>query len=148
MNILSSLGVNSTLWIQLACFLVSYVALSNLVLKPYLAALTEREKRTIGNEETAIRLIEEANNLYAQYEKKAREINSEMKSEYDVSRAKALKEAEALLHSAREEAATLLDSARSKITGEIQTARKSLSADVPAIGSAIASKLAGKEISL
>lgn len=148
MEILSSLGVNDTLWIQLACFLVSYAALSQLVLKPYLAAMHEREKRTVGNEESAVRLLEEANGLAAQYENRARAINTEMKAAYDTTRQKATKQAESVMAEARNEATQLLDAARGKISTEIQSARQTLASDIPAIGAAIATKLSGKDMSV
>jgi F0F1-type ATP synthase membrane subunit b/b' len=148
MQILNSLGVNYTLWIQLACFLISYVALTSLVLKPYAAALREREKRTFGNEETAVRLIEEANVLHTEYETKARGINAEIKQHYDRSRSEAMKEYDLKIAQARAEAAALLETSRGKIKSEIQAARQQLSGEVPVIGAAIASKLAGKDISL
>ena len=148
MDILNSLGVNSTLWIQLVCFLVSYAALTQLVLKPYLAAMHEREKRTVGNEEAAGRILEEANTLFSQYETRARAINTEMKVQYDAARSAATKQAESIMTNARVEATQLLESARRKITTEVQGARTSLSNEIPAIGSAIATKLAGKDISV
>jgi len=117
-------------------------------LKPYLAALSEREKRTVGGEELAVRLVEEANDLQDRYESKAREINAQVKGLYDQSRTAAQKQSDQVVDSARKEASTLLDQARTVITSEIQTARKTLSAEVPAVGSAIASKLAGKDLSL
>ena len=92
MELLKSLGVNSTLWYQLACFIVSYLALSNLILKPYMAALHERENRTVGGEETAIRLIEEASHLHAELEQKARAIHASVKHVYDSSRTEAMAE--------------------------------------------------------
>ena len=148
MQILTSLGIDHTLWIQLACFIVSYLAIANLIMKPYMAALKERELRTLGGEENAVRLIEEANQLGADYEQKARAINNEIKGFYDRSRHEAMAEQETLVQSARTEATGTLDTAREKISSEIQAARKTLSAEVPAVGAAIASKLAGKEISL
>jgi F0F1-type ATP synthase membrane subunit b/b' len=148
MEILRSLGVNETLWIQLACFLVSYAAFSQLILKPYLAAMKEREKRTVGNENLATRLLEEAEGLTAQYEQKARAINNEMKAAYDMSRQKATKQAESVMAGARNEATQLLDAARGKITTEIQSARQTLSSEIPAIGAVIATKLSGKDMTV
>lgn len=148
MEILTSLGVNDTLWIQLACFIVSYLVFSNLILKPYSAALKEREKRTVGNEETAVRLVEEANDLHTEYEKKARSLNSEIKQYFDKSRSEATKEYATTVESARSEATTLLDASRGRIAQEIQSARGVLASEVPAVSATIASKLAGKEISL
>lgn len=148
MEIFRSLGVDSTLWIHLACFLISYVAFSRLILKPYMAALNEREKRTVGSEEHAVRLVEEANQLNAEYEQKARAINAQIKGSYDESRTAAMREYDRLVQSAREESQKLLESARADIGREVQTARKSVANEVPAVAAAMASKLAGKDISL
>ncbi len=148
MEIFRSLGVDSTLWLHLACFLVSYVALTQLILKPYMTALNEREKRTVGNEEQAVRLVEEANQLHSEYEQKARAINSQIKGSYDESRTAATREYDRLVQAAREESQKHLEGARVEIGREVQTARKTLSNEVPAVAAAMASKLAGKEISL
>lgn len=148
MEIFRSLGVDGTLWIHLACFLICYVALTQLILKPYMAALKEREKRTVGNEEHAVRLVEEANQLHSEYEQKARAINSQIKGSYDESRTVAMREYDRLVQAAREDAHKLLEGARAEIGREVQTARKTLSTEVPAVAAAMASKLAGKEISL
>jgi F0F1-type ATP synthase membrane subunit b/b' len=148
MEILKSLGVDSTLWIHLACFLISYVALTQLILRPYMAAAKEREARTVGGEENAVRIIDEANNLHSEYEQKARSVNSEIKGFYDQSRSAAMKEYDRLVEAARNEANQLLTASRTEIAGEVQTARRTLSSDIPNVATAIASKLAGKEISL
>lgn len=149
MDILKSLGVDfATLGIQLVCFLISYLSLHFLILKPYSAALKERENRTVGNEETAVRLIDEASDLHSEYETKARSINSEIKAYFDQSRKEALKDYEGLVVTARAQADQALAQSRAHIASEIQSARRVLSAEVPTVSAAIASKLAGKEISL
>lgn len=145
---MKQLGVNSTFWYQLACFLISYVAFTQLILKPYMQALKEREKRTVGNEEMALKLTEQTGDLTAEYEKKARAINAEMKGQYDQNRSEAMKEYERLVHAAREDVAKKLTVSRAHIAKEIQSARQALSAEVPNVSATIASKLAGKEISL
>lgn len=148
MELLKALGVDSTLWVHLACFIVSYLALTNLILKPYGKALRERESRTVGSEETAVKLVGEANELQSEYEKKARAINVEIKSFYDQSRTTASKDYERLVEVARGEAAKVLETSRAHISTEVQAARRTLSAEAPAVAATIASKLAGKEISL
>ena len=148
LSLLSALGVNETIWIQLGCFLVSYVALTQLIFKPYLKAYHERENRTVGGEETAIRIIEEAQELTGTYEKKAREMNSEIKHVYDRKRAEAMKDYEAMLAEARENSSTLIEAAREKVKTEVEAARKKLSAEIPAVSSAIATRLAGKDLSI
>jgi F-type H+-transporting ATPase subunit b len=148
MEIFRQLGVDSTLWIHLVCFLISYFALYFLILKPYMAAFVEREKRTVGSEEAAVRLVEEANDLQTQYALKSRELNTQMKSFYDTARATAQKQSEQVIGEARTQAATLLKQNREQIAGEVAKAQKTLQAEIPSVGAAIASKLAGKDLSL
>lgn len=148
MEIFRALGVDNTLIIHLACFLVSYIALTQLILKPYFNAYLEREKRTVGGEEAAVRLVEEANDLQTQYAIRARELNAQAKSFYDQARGDAAKRSETIVSAARDQASALIKSSREQIAGEVSKAKKSLALEIPAVGSAIASKLAGKDLSL
>ena len=148
MEIFKQLGVDSTLWIHLACFLISYFALYFLILKPYMAAFIEREKRTVGSEEAAVRLVGEASELQNQYALKSRELNSQMKSFYDEARAFAQKQSESVIGDARNQAAQLLKQNRDQIAGEVAKSQRSLQSEIPSVGAAIASKLAGKDLSL
>jgi F-type H+-transporting ATPase subunit b len=148
MALLKSLGIDFTLWIHVGCFAVAYLALSNLIFKPYLKALAERESRTVGGEEQAAQLLSEADAINTEYETKAKAVSASIRAEYEKNRLQAMKESEALLAAARMEAGTLLEKSRARIASEIASAKSLLSAEVPSITSAIASKMAGKEISL
>ena len=147
MNILTSLGVDWTLGVHLVSFLVSYLALTQLVFKPYMRAYEEREKRTFGNEREAERLIRESGELQAQYEQKAKVLNSQIKSVFDASRSEAQREYDQLVQVARDLASKELEANRSWIGQEIQKTRTALGAEVPALSAIIASKLAGKDLS-
>lgn len=148
MALLKSLGIDFTLFFHVVCFAVAYIALSNFLFKPYLKALAERESRTIGGEEQAAALMGEADAINAEYETKAKAVSASIRAEYEKNRVQAVKESESLLAAARTEATTLLEKSRAVIATEIASAKGKLSAEVPAITSAIASKMAGKEISL
>jgi F-type H+-transporting ATPase subunit b len=147
-SLLRLLGIDQTLWIQLVCFLVCYIALTELIFKPYMRAFHKREQLTIGNEESAIRIIEESEALQHEYEQKMRLLNTEIKSVYEQRRLQGLKEQEQLIKKAREQASSLLVESRGRVTAEVQAAHKSLMAEVPAVSSAIASRLLGKDISV
>jgi len=147
MEILKSLGVNATFWVHLACFLASYVALTQLIFKPYLKALREREARTVGSEEHAARLIQESTQLQGEYEQKAKALNARIKSTFDSSRAEALKEYDRLIEEARAQAQGILDESRAQLEKEVQAARKALATETPNVSLTIASKLAGKDLS-
>ncbi len=148
MELLKSLGIDSTLWIHMVCFGIAYLALSNLIFKPYMKALAERESRTIGGEEQAAQLLNETSAINADYESKAKAVTASIRAEYETNRLAAMKESEALVAAARIESAGLLEKSRAKIVTEVTSARSKLSGEVPSITSAIASKMAGKEISL
>ena len=147
-SLLRALGIDSTLWVELGCFLICYIALTKLVFQPYLNAFHEREKSTIGTEETAVRIVQEAQQLTGEYEKHARAMNADVKGIYDASRAEAMGEYDTLIKVARGDAARFLTESRGKIEQEIKSAKQSLAAEIPALGSAIATKLAGKDISV
>jgi F0F1-type ATP synthase membrane subunit b/b' len=146
-SLLHSLGVDSTIWLQLGCFFISYLALTQLVFKPYLRAFNERENRTVGSEGEALKIIEETKSLQADYEKKARALNAEIKSIYEHQAQETRKEQEALITSARHEAEHTLEAARRRIAQDLLEAQELLLAQVPELSGAIASRLAGKDLS-
>jgi F0F1-type ATP synthase membrane subunit b/b' len=148
MDILRSLGVDWTLFVHLACFGISYVFLTKFILKPYLAAHREREKRTIGNEDMALRLVEEATKLQSRYENEARTLNHKIKGYYDESRAQAVAQYERLVSSARADANQVTKATQTEIEKEVSNAKKALVSEIPAVSAAIATQLAGKEISV
>lgn len=146
MEILKILGVNSTIWIQLGCFLVAYISLSQLIFKPYMAAHKERDSRTTGGEEEAGQILQQAAELQTQYETQARAINNQTKQIYDESRNKALEEYDRAIRAARAEASSSLEKSRSAISQGVSKLKGELAKEVPGVACAIGSKLLGKEI--
>jgi F-type H+-transporting ATPase subunit b len=143
--ILTGLGVNQTIWIQLILFILTYLILANLVFKPYQSALNERHKKTLGGEDVTKKLIFETQELQARFERKARQVNEEIKSVYDLARAEAARRQTEILDAARKESSDLIQKTRENISGEIKRARETLHAEIPAISSMIATRLIGKE---
>ena len=141
MQLFQELGVNSMLWMQMGIFLFAYLVLTNLIFKPYLRAFEERQKRTVGNEALAERLINETKQLQQDYELKARAINNQFKSIYDEARAEASGEYERVITNAREKAAHLLEASRSQVATEIATARSMLGSQVPEVTNEIVKRL-------
>ena len=148
MEILAALGINNTIWLQLGCFIVAYLALSQLIFKPYLAAFHERAQRTVGNEESAERILAEATELQTQYEAEARQVNSQFKAVYDQSRTDAMREHDRIVAAAREQASNFVEKNRTEIKAQIEQAQKQLSKEAPVVGAAIAGRLIGKDVSV
>jgi F0F1-type ATP synthase membrane subunit b/b' len=83
MDILTKLGIDYTLFYQLAIFIVAYFALSRLLFKPYLKAYHKRLEATFGGQEAAEKINQEAQELHVKYEAKAREVNSKVQSYFE-----------------------------------------------------------------
>lgn len=145
MEILQSIGLDATVAIQFVVFFVVYLVLSNLVFRPYFQAFVERKKRTVGNQEAAERLVDEAQQLETEFQIKARDINSKFKGLYDEKRTEALREYDRLVNEARSKANQYLTETREKIKVEVESAQKDLLAEVPLVKSAIVSQLLGRE---
>lgn len=144
-GLIVSLGINPTLWTQLAIFLVTFAILNWIVFKPYYKAYEEREKRTVGSKEGTDKIMIETNRLQSQYETEARKVNDQIKQAFDLARQNALTEQNKILAEARDQAAATLKSARQSLEKEIQSARQTLKSEVTEIGAAITDKLIGKE---
>lgn len=145
MELLTSLGINSTTYIHLAIFLVVFVVLKDFVFKPYFRAFVERNDRTVGQTETAEKYSVDTKALEAQYAEKAREINEQFKQIYDKTRQGATKEYDRLVAEARARSKELVEQARTSIQSEIQAARLQLSAEVPVLSELISNQLVGRE---
>ena len=147
-SVLTTLKIDSTIWIQLGCFLVSYIALSNLIFKPYYKVYLERNKRTVGGEEHAEKMVQETAQLNEKFASRTREINSEFKTIYDAEKASASKVYNQKITDARGSTQEMTESVRTQIVSEVKKAQGELEKEIPFVSGAIASKLTGKEVTL
>ena len=147
LDLLKSLGVNSTIVYQAGIFLVTYLILSQLVFKPYLRAYLERVGRTSGSEDHAGRLLEETKSLEEEFQVKARSINEKFSQIFDRSKSDATKEQDRILGQARQDAGQILEKARLNINEQYQRVEKELQQTAQSLGKEIASCVVGKEFS-
>lgn len=146
MQMLEALGVNASVGIQFVLFLVTYIILSSVLFKPYYKAFLTRNEKTIGNTENAEKMLSEARDLEAEYERKAREMNTKMRGIYEQSRQKALKAQEKQSVEARLQAKQILEENKQKVQAEVARAQKEISKEVTAVSQAITTKLLGKDL--
>lgn len=144
MDIFGQLGINTTAAFQFVLFAIALVFLTKVVFGPYAHALEERERRTKGGEELAHEFQSKSVELQSTYETKAREINAEIKSIIDASKAAANKDYEASVSQARNEAEKLVQSNRTKITSAVAQAAAELKSQTNAVAMSITTKLLGK----
>jgi F0F1-type ATP synthase membrane subunit b/b' len=144
-TILTGLGVNSTFWIQLGLFLFTFLIVNNFVFKPYQKALQQRHEKTIGGEDVTKQLVLEAQEIQARYERRARQVNEQIKSAYDSALSLAYKKQSDILETTRKDAAEAMKQSRDKISTQVTEARTQLQKELPVISALIATKLMGKE---
>jgi F-type H+-transporting ATPase subunit b len=145
MEIFTKLGLNETLFLQMAVFLVVYVVLNRVLFKPYFAAYTERRMRTVGQSEAAERYVNEARELQTQYSAKAKQINEQFKAIYDKTRNEANKEYDRLIQEARAGAKEIVDQARIKTQVGVQHAKEQIKSEIPIVSEMITAKLLGSD---
>src|SRR5258705_9331734 len=115
MDLLVQLGVNQTLPIQIATFLVCFVVLKYFLFGPYYAAFNERKDRTLGKTELAERFIAEARELEEKFGVRAQEVNDRFREVFDKSRLEAVKEYDRLINEARAKTKAIVEESTGKI---------------------------------
>ena len=118
MELFTALGINSTLFMQIAGFLVTFIFLKLVLFDPYFKAYLERSRQTVGQVDEAEKYNLETKTLEEEYAQEARKINQEYKNIYDKVRAEAIKEYDQKVSTAREEAKFELEKSQKKISDE------------------------------
>src|SRR4051812_22524150 len=103
MEMLNSLGINSTAIIQFAIFIVTFYFLRSYVFTSYYQAYEQRQQQTKGGEELANEFGEKTAQLHAQYQEQSRKIHSDISAIYQKNRNEAMGEHEKTIAQARSE---------------------------------------------
>ncbi len=145
-GILQSLGINSTLFIQLGVFLIVFAFIWALAFGPYFKAFLIREENTTGNQEEASQLIAKTRELEGVYQHKAREMNTDIKAIFDEERLAGQKQHERIMLDAKDKAKAAMDKTKAAILEQYNRAREELIKEAPALGKSIAARLLSKEM--
>lgn len=144
LQICKQIGINQTAFIQFAIFILTIGFLRYVVFGPYTNAMGERKHRTKGGEDLAVEIHKKAGELHAEYELKAKEINSQIKEIYDHSRASAMKEYDSIVQNARNEANALIEKNRLELQNKIKATAEQLKSQTSAVALVITNKLLNK----
>lgn len=140
-NILVSLGVDKTVFAQLAIFLVAFLYLKHFVFSPYLAAYIERRRKTVGHNEVAKEMSAEIEKLEAEYATEAKSLNDKIKLEFAEKRAQGAKEATRIIETGFVEAQKTLIEGKGEIDAAFSQAREEMKSHVPSLGEAMVERL-------
>ncbi len=122
-SIISSLGIDYTLFIQLGMYLVTFVILYILVFKPYFEASEERRMQTSGSLEFAEKAEEMIKKTEEKYQTRARQINDEISLVFKEQRTIALKESEKISEAASKTSKEIMNQAQQKLSDELEQAQ-------------------------
>jgi len=139
-EILTSLGINQTVFMQFGVFFVAYVAMSRIVFKPYLQKHNERLRRTVGGQEEAESLLTLVEEREAAYKQEARKLNSEIRSIFSEASSKSKQESEVLLRQAKDLAEKEAQMAQKQLEQAIKETRGELEQYIPEISTNIQNK--------
>lgn len=142
-SLLSSLGVNSTIWIQLAVFLFTFAVLNWFVFKPYMKAFVQRTHNTEGGKDQAQHIMAETEELHVHYEKQARHVNDKIRDVFEKAKAEAQAQQAKILDEARAQSGSSVKKAREILQKQVEDARGVLKKDVSDISETISQKLIG-----
>ena len=146
LEILSQLGLDQTVWIQLCLFVFSYIFLSQFLFRPYLRNLKFRKKNTGGALDEATQLTALTEKIASDYQGKLKKQNELADEEYSKLKSEGSQEEEKLLIAARIRANQMLDEAKKKISSEMTKTKEELRNQIPQLSSLIASRLLGRDL--
>ena len=142
-----NVDMDASLVVQIGIFLLLLVILKPILFDPMLKLFEEREKRIQGTWREATKEDERSAKALAKYEgilAKAREAGG---AERDQLRAQGQKKEAEILNLVRAQTATTVEEGRKNIAEEAKTARTALETEANVLGSAIASRVLGREVS-
>lgn len=140
-TIISSLGIDSTLFVQLGVYLVAYVILYNLVFKPYFLASEERRKMTVGNADSVKRSAELIQIAEEKFQKRARQINEEVSFLFNDQRSAASREIELVNKEAQEKTKALANETQQQIKLQLEQASSALTQSVDDVSKVIVQQI-------
>jgi len=141
MEVLQSLGVNSTIFFQFVIFTLTFIAMMEIAFKPFAQSHEAREKNTKGSLDNVSKLQTEAAGLMKKYEDEARSATTEIRSIFDKQRDLARQEAEGFVTVARADAGQMLSMTRQKVETQIREATVKAKEEIPTIAQALIKKL-------
>lgn len=145
LNILKSIGVNSTFFYQFIMFLLTYTVLHFVAFKSYVVAFTERQKKTVGDQGRAKSILEEVEQLNRDYQLEARKINDEISDIFNLQRERTQKEFNTKFNEAKNSVEKQKAESLESLTASVHLAKSELSNMTSEVASLIELKVNGGE---
>ncbi|MCD6153954.1 MAG: ATP synthase F0 subunit B [Syntrophobacterales bacterium] len=140
------LEINSTLWIQIANFLIMIFLLNFLLFKPILNVMERRKNHLQDLDEEVKSLDSEVKKKMADYEEKLREARLEAMNQKNEIQLKASEEGKGVIDETRREISQIVEESNKKMDKEIAIAMEALKSQSEKISVEISEKILGRSI--
>ncbi len=140
------IDLDSTVFVQLAIFVVTMIVLSRFLFRPYLAVRAARSAGIEGARDEARRMDEEAKARVADYEQAFAAARGKANAERGKLQSEAVAREREITDAARKTTVAAVDEARRKIAADAEAARRQLEPRAQEIARSIARKILGREV--
>ncbi|MBA7565533.1 ATP synthase subunit b [subsurface metagenome] len=138
--------LNSTVWIQMANFLVLILILNFLLFRPVLKIIEKRNKRIEESKEGVRSLDETIERKMAQYEEKIRQARAEATVQRDKVKEEGAEQSKEMIGKVRGEISKKLEGFKAQLKKETDEARGSLREQTGTIAAEISEKVLGRGV--
>ena len=140
---ISTLGLDSSFFIQLGLAVGLYFLIARLLLKPYFELMEKRQQLTKGRFATGRKLEVDIEKLKQEYEQTAKEVHAAFQKDFGRVKSQAESEYKSRLKQLQEEQVQALSREKERITNEKEKLLALLKSDLLRLGQALADKLKG-----
>ena len=143
--ILEQLGINQSIFIQIAVFAVFFLIAGPLFFQPYLDLLERRYQRTVEDKKAAQEMMEKASAKLEEYKKILADERAAARKDFEILVAAVKREESAIVAAARAEARDLTQKARDAVQAESEALRGQLSIEVESMAQGLANQLLARK---
>ena len=141
MEIFTKLGIDSTLFIQMAIFLVVYLIMHFLVFKPLFELYKHRETLVLGNQEDKEQKLAEIKKIKDEYESKLRKLHSQIQGIFTEVKSEATEDCSEKLLEAKRQVKNTITETRKQRQLEQQDTKEKLEKGIPQLASMAIDKI-------
>lgn len=146
-QIAGQLGVDETFFYLFALVWVFFFVFSTTYLRPYQRLLHDRHLKTEGAKKEALDLTAKAEEKFAQYKARLKEVNDQARATVRASEEAAKKEESKIIGEASTKSKVALQNAQSELDAQRKATLDALSGEIAGIANDIASKAMGRPVS-
>lgn len=145
-QIAGQLGIDETFYYLFALVVLLYAVLSIVYLKPFQKLLHQRREKTEGAKKEAQELVAKAEEKFAQYKARLKEVNDKARQQMRESQEAAKKEESKIVGEAAMRVKVSLQNTQKELDAQRKVTLEALAADISGLSAEIATKVMGRPV--